>query len=108
MRFGRLSIAIHKAITMSVPFFLSLAHLVNSSVAAKVFQFARIVGKRTAPERNSGGSRASTPMFSSSLFRVVVCGRTLTPCKACHLRTKSCANRNLCAALISTTQCDIG
>ena len=108
MRLGRLSIAIHNAITMSVPFFLSLAHLVNSSVAAKVFQLPLIEGRRKAPDLITAGNKASTPSDSSSLLRLVVCGITLTRCRACHLRTKSWAKRNRWAALISTTQCEMG
>ena len=94
VRLGRLSTPIHRLITMSVPFFLSRCHEVSSSTAASVFQLPRIVGNRIAPVRKSGGSRASTPRFSSSLFLPVVWATTLTDSRVCHLRTKSCARRN--------------
>jgi hypothetical protein len=37
----------HAAITRSVPFFLFGVHDDNSSTNANVFQFSRIVGRRT-------------------------------------------------------------
>lgn len=67
------------AITKSVPFFLFGVHDDNSSTNARVFQFSRIVGIRICPVRNNVGNSASTPRFSSSLLREVVCGMTLTP-----------------------------
>jgi len=61
----------HNAIVKSVPFFLSFVQVVNSSNNAKVFQFAVKVGNRNDPDRTTGGINASTPKFSSILFRWV-------------------------------------
>ena len=105
---GKCSSANQFAITRSVPFFLSGVHLVSSSTRANVFQLPRMVGSRTAPDLYRGGSSASMPSFSSNLLRCVVCGMMLTICRVCHLRTKSCANRNRWAALTSTTTCETG
>ena len=90
VRLGACKHANHNAIARSVPFFLSRVHLQSSSTRASVFQFPRIVGIRSAPERASVGMIASIPRFWSSLLRAVVWGRMLTPHLAVHLRTKSC------------------
>lgn len=108
VNFGACNNINHNAIAKSVPFFLSRVHVSNSCTKANVFQFSDMRGKRNEPDLTTGGINASKPKFSSNLLRDVVCGITSTCRNACQRRTKSCANKNRCAALISTTIWDTG
>ena len=108
VNFGACNNMTHKAIAKSVPFFLSRVQVSSSCTNANVFQLFDMDGKRSEPDRTTEGINASKPRFSSILLRDVVCGITITCRNACQRRTKSCANRNLWAALISTTMSDTG